>query len=73
MMQTRRELIGATVGGMVAVTLGVQFWKDLFGEASSSGLRPGAGYGPRRPPDELGLRLPEGFRARVIMVKYQDI
>jgi secreted PhoX family phosphatase len=66
MTRTRREVIGAAAGGVAAVALGAKFWDDLFGSASSASLRPGPGYGPRRPPDELGLRLPEGFRARVV-------
>jgi secreted PhoX family phosphatase len=66
MRHTRRELIGATASGVVAVALGARFWDDLFGAASSAGPRPGPGYGPRRPPDELGLRLPEGFRGRIV-------
>ena len=67
MRGTRREVLGATVGGVAAVSLGVAFWDDLFGStASRVGRSAGAGYGPRRPPDELGLRLPERFRARVV-------
>jgi secreted PhoX family phosphatase len=42
------------------------FWDDLFGAAQSGRLRPGAGYGPRRPPDRHGIRLPEGFRSRIV-------
>ena len=53
-------------GGVAAVALGTAFWEDLFGSASSAQLRPGRGYGPRRAPDELGLRLPEGFSSRVV-------
>jgi hypothetical protein len=65
MRPTRRELIGVAAGG-VAVSLGAQFWDDLFGRASRAGLQPGPGYGPRRPPDELGLRVPAGFTTRVV-------
>ncbi len=53
-------------GGVAAVALGAAFWDDLFGSASSAQLRPGPGYGPRRPPNELGLRLPEGFSSRMV-------
>jgi secreted PhoX family phosphatase len=66
MRHTRRELIGATAGAALAVTLGARFWDDLFGAASSARLRPGLGYGPRRPPDALGLRLPARFSARIV-------
>jgi uncharacterized protein len=67
MASTRRTFIGAGAGGVAAVALGGAFWADLWdaaGRARPAGAGPG--YGPRRPPDELGLRLPEGFRARVI-------
>ena len=66
MTRTRREVIGAAAGGVAAVALGATFWDELFGSASGAGLRPGAGYGPRRAPDALGIRLPEGFRARMV-------
>jgi uncharacterized protein len=64
----RRDFIGLGVGGAVAISLGAAFWDDLFG--SLDGRTPkGAGrggYGPRRAPDELGFRLPEGFRSRLV-------
>jgi uncharacterized protein len=66
MERTRREVVGVAAGGVAAVALGAAFWDDLFGSASSAQLRPGPGYGPRRPPNELGLRLPEGFSSRVV-------
>jgi uncharacterized protein len=62
----RREFIGLGVGGVAAVSLGAAFWDQLFGSAESRPLRSGAGYGPRRPPDANGVRLPEGFESRVI-------
>jgi uncharacterized protein len=62
----RREFIGLGVGGVAAVTLGAAFWDQLFGSAESSPLWRGGGYGPRRPPDANGVRLPEGFESRVI-------
>jgi secreted PhoX family phosphatase len=34
--------------------------------AEGGHVRRGPGYGPRRPPDEHGIVLPEGFRARVV-------
>jgi secreted PhoX family phosphatase len=63
---TRREFIGAGVGAAAAVTLGAAFWDDVFGAAGSSARSPRTGYGPRGPANELGLRLPEGFRSRLI-------
>jgi uncharacterized protein len=62
----RRELIGMGIGGVAAVSLGAAFWDELFGAAESRPLRSGPGYGPLRPPDENGIRLPEGFRSRVV-------
>ena len=48
------------------MTLGAAFWDDLFGEAESRPLRTGPGYGPLAPPDEHGIRLPDGFRSRIV-------
>ena len=62
----RREFIGLGVGGVAAVSLGAAFWDELFGSAQSRPLRRGARYGPRRPPDENGVRLPEGFASRLV-------
>ena len=62
----RRELIGMGIGGVAAVSLGAAFWNDLFGEAQSRPLRRGPGYGPLGPPDEHGIRLPEGFSSRIV-------
>lgn len=62
----RREFIGIGVGGVAAVSLGAAFWDELFGSAQSRRLRPGSAYGPRRPPNEHGIRLPEGFRSRIV-------
>jgi uncharacterized protein len=62
----RREFIGLGAGSVAAVSLGAAFWDDLFGSAQSRPLRRGKGYGPRRPPDGNGVRLPEGFRSRIV-------
>jgi secreted PhoX family phosphatase len=63
---TRREFIGAGVGAAAAVGLGAAFWDDLFGSAGSPARSARGAYGSRRPPNEHGLRLPEGFRSRLI-------
>jgi uncharacterized protein len=63
---TRREFIGTGVGAAVVVGLGAAFWDDVFGAARSAARSPGTGYGPRRAANEHGLRLPEGFRSRLI-------
>jgi uncharacterized protein len=62
----RRELIGMGIGGVAAVSLGAAFWDDLFGAAERRPLRRGRGYGPLGPPDENGVRLPAGFRSRLV-------
>jgi secreted PhoX family phosphatase len=54
------------VGAAAVVGLGAAFWADLFGSARSAARSPRSGYGPRGPANELGLRLPEGFRSRLI-------
>ena len=66
MAGTRREFIGAGVGAVAAVGLGAAFWDEVFGAASSSARSPRSGYGPRGSANEHGLRLPEGFRSRLI-------
>ncbi|MBA2631000.1 MAG: DUF839 domain-containing protein, partial [Thermoleophilaceae bacterium] len=66
MVTTRRELIGAGVGGAGLIALGGVFWSEVFGAASAPARQAGFGYGPRRPPDENGLMLPDGFRSRVV-------
>jgi uncharacterized protein len=63
---TRREFIGAGVGAAAVVALGATFWDDVFGSARTASRSPQSGYGPRGPANELGLRLPEGFRSRLI-------
>jgi uncharacterized protein len=62
----RRELIGMGLGGVAAVSLGAAFWDDIFGEAQSRPLRRGSGYGPLGPPDDNGIRLPEGFSSLIV-------
>jgi uncharacterized protein len=63
----RREFIGLGVGGVAVVSLGAAFWDELFGSAQSRPLRRGPGYGPLRAPDENGVRLPAGFRSRLVV------
>jgi secreted PhoX family phosphatase len=63
---TRRGFLVAGVGGVAAVGLGGAFWTDLLDAAPSRRRAPAAGYGPRLEPDEHGIRLPEGFRSRLI-------
>jgi uncharacterized protein len=63
---TRRQFIGVGIGGVAAVALGGAFWRDVLGSdsgARANGLGP---YGARGAPNELGLRLPDGFRSRLV-------
>ena len=69
----RREFIGLGVGGAAAVSLGAAFWDQLFGSAESHTLKSGVGYGPRRPPDANGVRLPEGFESRIVAKGQQSV
>jgi secreted PhoX family phosphatase len=70
---TRREFIGAGVGAAAVVGLGASFWDDVFGAARSSARSPRSGYGPRRAANEHGLRLPEGFRSRLIARGHEHV
>ena len=66
MAGTRREFIGVGVGAVAIAGLGAGFWGDVLGAAGSAARSPRRGYGPRGPANEHGLRLPEGFRSRLI-------
>jgi secreted PhoX family phosphatase len=63
---TRREFIGMGIGAVAVAGLGAAFWDDVFGAAGSAAHSRRVGYGPRRPANEHGLRLPEGFGSRLI-------
>jgi len=52
--------------GLVAaggIALGLTFWEDALAAPARRGRSP---YSPLGPPDANGMRLPEGFRSRVI-------
>ena len=66
MSLTRRQLIGAGVGGVATVTVGGALWRDMLDSAPSAPRGAASGYGPRLAPDANGIRLPEGFGSRVI-------
>jgi len=66
MSLTRRQLVGAGVGGVAAVALGGAIWREALDAAPAGVRRPVSGYGPRGAPDAEGLRLPAGFRAQVV-------
>ena len=73
MAGTRRDFIGIGVGAAAVAGLGTAFWDDLFGSARSAARSPRTAYGPRRPANEHGLRLPDGFRSRLIARGRQPI
>jgi len=60
---TRRTLLrsGALASG--ALALGPGFWKRAVASAAVETQGP---YGPLQPPDANGIRLPQGFTARVV-------
>lgn len=59
---SRRELVGGGIAAAGMLALGPAFWRALAQPA-----RRGRGpYGPLGPPDANGLRLPDGFRSRVV-------
>jgi secreted PhoX family phosphatase len=66
MSWTRRELLGVGVGGVATAAVGAGFWREALDSASTAKARPASAYGPRRPPDRHGVRLPKGFRARIV-------
>jgi len=63
---TRRQLIGAGVGGVATVAVGGALWREVLDAAPSAARRATSGYGPRLAPDENGIRLPKAFRSRVV-------
>lgn len=66
MSLTRRQFIGVGVGGVATVAVGGTLWRDVFDAAPSAARRQASSYGPRLVADEHGIRLPEGFRSRVV-------
>ena len=63
---TRRQIVAAGVGGVAAVGLGGGFWQEVLGSTRARNSVAAGGYGGRRPPDQHGLRLPEGFESRLV-------
>jgi uncharacterized protein len=61
-LHTRRDLIRAGVGVAGIFTLGPAFWEAL---AAPAPVGPSP-YGPLGPPDANGIRLPAGFRSRIV-------
>ena len=60
---TRRHFIQRVALASGALALGPAFWQRAVASAATPGDGP---YGPLGPPDANGLRLPEGFKSRLI-------
>ncbi|HEV3001709.1 MAG TPA: alkaline phosphatase PhoX [Solirubrobacteraceae bacterium] len=60
---TRRHLMGRAALASGALALGPAFWRRAVASAATPGDGP---YGPLGPPDANGIRLPVGFKARVV-------
>ena len=60
MSTTRRSFLVAGAGALV---FGAAFWRSALGADVAPGPSP---YGPLQPADANGLRLPAGFRSRIV-------
>ncbi|HEX2087579.1 MAG TPA: alkaline phosphatase PhoX [Solirubrobacteraceae bacterium] len=60
---TRRHLIQRAALASGALALGPAFWRRAVASAATPGDGP---YGPLGPPDANGIRLPAGFKARLV-------
>ncbi len=64
---SRREALLAGAGVLAGLGTAPAFWRT--GRAAAAGLPVTAGngpYGPLAPPDANGIRLPQGFRSRLV-------
>jgi len=61
----RREALLAGTAAAVAAGFGPAFWRTATATAARAKVGPGP-YDPLQPPDANGLRLPKGFRSRVV-------
>ena len=62
----RRGFLALGVGGVTGLTLGAGFWKEVLKACSTPPARTGPGYGALAAPDGNGIRLPAGFRSRIV-------
>nr|MDQ5807721.1 PhoX family protein [Actinomycetota bacterium] len=67
---TRRHLIRRAALASGALALGPAFWQRAVASAATVTDGP---YGPLGPPDELGIRLPAGFKSRLIARGLQPV
>ena len=62
----RRRFLACSAAGFCGATLGAAFWRKAFAQPAVPGPSP---YGPiSSAPDDNGLRLPRGFKSRVVAV-----
>jgi hypothetical protein len=59
----RRDFLRTAAAGSAAAILGPAAWDRVLAASPPLGVGP---YGPLQAPDNNGLRLPKGFRSRVI-------
>ena len=64
-MDRRTFLRTGAVTAAAAVTLGPSFWQTAMAAPAQGGVGP---YGPLGAPDANGIRLPAGFKSRVVAV-----
>jgi uncharacterized protein len=60
---TRRQFLGAGLAGAGALAFGPGFWSSALAARRRAAA---SAYGPLQPADARGLRLPAGFRSRVV-------
>jgi hypothetical protein len=71
MMVQRRALLQAAVGGGAGLVVGSSFWSRLA--AAEPAVVAAGPYGPLGPPDANGIRIPEGFRSRLVAESLQPV
>jgi secreted PhoX family phosphatase len=66
----RRRFLACSAAGFCGVTFGAAFWRNAFAATAVAGENP---YGPLRGPDDNGVRLPQGFKSRIVAVSGQPV
>ncbi|MGI9645351.1 MAG: alkaline phosphatase PhoX [Ilumatobacteraceae bacterium] len=61
---SRRTVLKATGAAALSAMLGPSMWRSVL--AGGPEVTTGSRYGPLRPPDANGIRLPAGFTSRVV-------
>jgi uncharacterized protein len=68
-MYSRRDFLRSGTLAAGALALGPAYWR-----AMAASVQPGAGpYGPLGAPDSNGIRLPSGFRSRIVAMGGQPV